>query len=167
MQGLGVGKQRDAGNVEFYGALGVAHRLIDTEPVDARHRSDACALVVAIDHEQRPDQVIRGENVFPNQPARPFGFPIAARANHQIERGAGEEGVPPRRVAHFDRTPEFDRHVNVSPKDGRPDWTGSNLNTLYCLRHRSLDLPQSLRSFPTIALARIDFAAPRAHELLQ
>jgi len=100
----------------FYRPLGIAHRLIDAEPVDAGHRSNACALVVAIDHEQRPDQVVGGKNVFPHQPARPFGFPVAARANHQIEPGAGEEDVPPRRVAHFDRTPEFDRHVNVSPK---------------------------------------------------
>ena len=29
----------------------------------------------------------------------------------EIEGGGGEGGLPPRRVAHFDRTPEFDRHV--------------------------------------------------------
>ena len=29
----------------------------------------------------------------------------------EVERGRGEGGLPPRRVAHFDRTPEFDRHV--------------------------------------------------------
>jgi hypothetical protein len=62
---------------------------------------------VAVDHEQRPDQVVRGEHVFPHQPARPFRLAVAARPDRQIEAG---------RVAHFDRTPEFDRHVMLSPE---------------------------------------------------
>jgi hypothetical protein len=37
---LGVGKQRDAGNVQFYRAPGIAHRLIDAEPLDAGHRGN-------------------------------------------------------------------------------------------------------------------------------
>src|ERR1044072_7784359 len=31
-------------------------------------------------------------------------------------RGGGEGGLPPRCVAHFDRTPEFDRHVMGTPE---------------------------------------------------
>jgi hypothetical protein len=80
--------------------------------------------------------------VFPHQPARPFRLAIAARANGQIEAGGGEGGFPPRRVAHFDRTPEFDRHVMISPEDGGPDVNGHSLSTLHGLRHRGLDPPQ-------------------------
>ena len=120
-RGLGIGKQRDAGDVQLHRALGVAHRLVDAEPVDAGHRGDAVALVVAVDHEQRPDQVVGGQDVFPHQPARPFGLAVAARADRQIEGGGGEGGLRPRRVAHFDRTPEFDRHVMITPEAaGRP-----------------------------------------------
>ena len=104
------------GMLQLHRALGVAHRLVDAEPVDARHRGDAGALVVAVDHEQRPDQIVGGENVFPHQPARPFRLAVAAGADRQIEAGGGEGGLPARRVAHFDRTPEFDRHVMFSPQ---------------------------------------------------
>jgi hypothetical protein len=114
--GLGIGKQRDARDIQLHRALGVAHRLIDAEPLDAGHRGHAGALVVAVDHEQRPDQIIRGQDVFPHQPARPFRLAVAARAHHQIEGRGGEGGLLPRRVAQFDRTPEFDRHVMVSPE---------------------------------------------------
>src|SRR5215471_16469880 len=58
---IGVGKQRYTGDIELYRALGVAHGLIDRQPVDARHRRDGYALVVAVSNEQRPDQVVRGE----------------------------------------------------------------------------------------------------------
>ena len=37
---IGIGKQRDAGDVELGGALGIAHRLVDREPLDAGHRGD-------------------------------------------------------------------------------------------------------------------------------
>ena len=83
---LGIGKQRDAGDVQLHRALGVAHRLVDAEPLDAGHRGDRRALVVAVDHEQRPDQIVRGQDVFPHQPARPFRLAVAARADRQIER---------------------------------------------------------------------------------
>ena len=55
---LGIGKQRDAGDVQLHRALGVAHRLVDRKPVDAGHRGNRRPLVGAVDHEQRPDQVI-------------------------------------------------------------------------------------------------------------
>ncbi len=112
---LGIGKQRDAGDVQFHRALGFAHRLIDGKPVHAGHRGDGGAPVVAVGHEQRPDQVVRGENVFAHQTARPFRLAVAARPDRQIEAGGGEGGLPARRVAHFDRTPEFDRHLMFSP----------------------------------------------------
>ena len=99
------------GMFELRRALGVAHRLVDGEAVDAGHRGDRRARVVAVDHEQRPDQIVGRQHVFAHQPPRPFGLAVAARADHEIERGRGEGGLPPRRVAHFDRTPEFDRHM--------------------------------------------------------
>jgi hypothetical protein len=71
---------------------------------------------VAIDHEHRPDQIIRSQHVFPHQPPRPFRLAVAPGADGQIQRGGGEGGLPPRRVAHFDRTPEFDRHVMGTPE---------------------------------------------------
>jgi hypothetical protein len=113
---LGVGEQRDAGDVQLHRALGVAHRLIHGEAVDAGHRGHRRARVVAIDHEHRPDQIIRGQHVFPHQPPRPFRLAVAAGADGQVKRGRGEGCLPPRRVAHFDRTPEFDRHVMGTPE---------------------------------------------------
>ena len=115
-RGLGVGKQRDAGDVKLHRAFGLAHRLVDAEPVDPRHRGDRYALVMTVDHEERPDQVVRGENVFPDQPPRPFGLPVAPRAHRQIEGGRGEGGLLARRLAHFDRTSEFDCHVMNTPR---------------------------------------------------
>ena len=84
------------GMFELHRALGVAHRLVDAEPLDAGHRGDGGALVVAVDHEQRPDQIVRGQDVFPHQPARPFGLAVAARPNRQVERGGGERGFAAR-----------------------------------------------------------------------
>ena len=90
---LGIGKQRDAGDVQLHRALGVAHRLVDGEPLHARHRGDRRARIVAVDHEQRPDQIVRGQHVFPHQPARPFRLAVAARADHEIEGRGGKRGL--------------------------------------------------------------------------
>ena len=57
-RGFGIGKQRDTGDVQPRGAFGIAHGLIDAEPVDAGHGGDTCALVVAVDQKQRPDQIV-------------------------------------------------------------------------------------------------------------
>jgi hypothetical protein len=107
---LGVGKQRDAGDVEPGGALGIAHHLIDGEAIDAGHRGDRCARVVAVDHEHGPDQVVRRQHVLAHHPPRPFRLAVAARPHHQIERRGGEGGLAARCIAHFDGAPELDRH---------------------------------------------------------
>jgi len=65
---------------------------------------------MAVGDEQRPDQVIGGDDILPQQTARPFRLAVAARPDSQIERGGGNRRLLPRYVAHFDRTPEFDRH---------------------------------------------------------
>ena len=38
--GIGIGKQREAGNGQLGRPLGGAHRLVDRQPLDARHRGD-------------------------------------------------------------------------------------------------------------------------------
>ena len=110
---FGIGEQRDAGDAQLHRALGVAHRLIDGEAVDAGHRGDGGAGVVAVDHEQRPDQVVRGQDVFTHQPPGPFRLAVAAGTDREVQRRGGKGRLPPRCVAHLDRTPEFDRHGAV------------------------------------------------------
>jgi hypothetical protein len=70
---------------------------------------------MAVDDEQGPDQVIGGQDIFPHQAARPFRLAVAARADDQIERWGGGR-LWPRCIAHFDRTPEFDRHGFAFPE---------------------------------------------------
>ena len=90
---LGVGEERDRRNAELDRPPGLAHRLIDAEPVDARHRGDRNALLLAIDEEERPDQVVRGQHVFRDQPPRPFRLAVAARALGEVEAaGFGDAG---------------------------------------------------------------------------
>jgi hypothetical protein len=134
------------GIFSFTARSAVAHRLVDAEALDAGHRGDGRALVVAVDHEQRPDQIIRGENILPHQPARPLRLAVAARAHDQI-KGRGQRGVAPRAVAHLDRTSEFDRHVIATPRK-RPSLTLRNSSTLARSRHRAPDPPQAQLILP-------------------
>ena len=59
-RGFRVGKERDRGNFQLHRALGGSHRLVDAQPIDARHRGDRDALLFAFDEEQGPDQVVGG-----------------------------------------------------------------------------------------------------------
>ena len=83
---IGVGEQRDAGDVELGRAHRLAHRLIDREPLDARHRGDRHARIRAVDDEQRPDQVVGGEHVLAHHAPRPFGLAVAPHAGGEFER---------------------------------------------------------------------------------
>ena len=51
---------------------------------------------------------------------------IRPRRNRKVERVRGEGGLVSRGVAHFDRTPEFDRHIMVLP-GGRLIWPDFDL----------------------------------------
>ena len=82
------GKEGDRRDVEADRPLGFANRLVDAEPVDARHRSDRNALFLAVDQEERPDEVGGRQDVFRNQPPRPFRLAVAARALRQVETAA-------------------------------------------------------------------------------
>ena len=90
---LGVGEERDRRDAELDRPPGLAHRLIDAEPVDPRHRFDRNALLLAIDEEERPDEVIRGQHVFRDQPPRPIRLAVAARTLGEVEAaGFGDTG---------------------------------------------------------------------------
>ncbi len=69
---LGEGEQRDARDVQLGGALGIAHDLVDGEPIHARHRGHRRAGVAAVHHEHRPDQVVGGQHVLAHQARAPI-----------------------------------------------------------------------------------------------
>ncbi len=82
---LGVGEERDRRDVEPDRALRLAHGFVDAEPVDARHRRDGRALVLALDEEERPDEVVRRQHMLGNEPPRPFGLAVAAGPMGDVE----------------------------------------------------------------------------------
>ena len=83
--GIGVGEQRDARDGELGRPFGVAHRLIDRQPLDARHGGDRDPRLGPIDEEQRPDQIVGGQDILAHQPPRPLRFAVAARAGREVE----------------------------------------------------------------------------------
>ncbi len=82
---FGVREQTDRRNAELYRPPGLAHQFINAEPIDARHRGDWNATLVAFDQEQRPDEVARSQDMLGDQPARPVSLAISARAAAEIE----------------------------------------------------------------------------------
>ena len=118
--GIGIGKQRDAGDGKLGGPLGVPHRLIDREPLDARHRRHRDARLRPVDQEQRPDQIVRGQDVLAHHAPRPLGLPVAARAGGEVEPldrpgfDRGETG--------FDRTAVLDGHCGAPCLIGPKSW---------------------------------------------
>jgi hypothetical protein len=103
---LGIGKEGDRRDVERDRPLGLAHRLVDAEPVDAGHRRDRNAPLRAVDKEERPDEVVRRQNVLCDKPPRPFRLAVAARAVREVETmgriGAGRmaHGAAPSSLAY-------------------------------------------------------------------
>ena len=82
---LGVGEEGDRRNVELYGALGLPHRLIDAEPIDARHRRDRSAHPLALDQEQGPDEIVGRQHPLADQAARPLRLAVAAGPVGEVE----------------------------------------------------------------------------------
>ena len=150
---VGIGKQRDAGDVELGRAFGVAHRLVDRKPLDARHGGDRRARSRPIDQEQRPDQVVGGEHVLAHQPPRPFGLAVAARPNGEIAAGFGRGrclGLDRRQTgAGFDRAAVFDGHCGDSTSSSALSLVGvkpsSALEVLAVLFNRSTKGPPAPR----------------------
>ena len=99
---LGVGEEGDRGDVELHRALGLAHRLVDAEPLDARHCRNGHAGLLALDQEQRPDEVVGGQHLLADQPPRPFRLAVAAGPVGEVEAmGFDDAG----RLVHGFRTP--------------------------------------------------------------
>ena len=116
-RGIGIREQRDARDGELGRPFGVPHRLIDRKPLDARHRGNRDPRFGPVNQEQRPDQIVGGQEILAHQPPRPLGFSVAARAGGEVET-LGGPGLD-RREASFDRTAVFDGHC------GTPEWNGS------------------------------------------
>ena len=118
---IGIGKQGQAWDRKLGGVFGGADGFVDRKARHVRHRVDWHAKVRPFDHEQRPDQVIGGDDVFAHHPARPFAAPIAARADRKLEPLGLGLGRRRSKSAPFERTAEFDRH-NRAPGDFRGPW---------------------------------------------
>ena len=110
---IGVGEQRQAGDGQLGGAFGLAHRLVDGQPLDAGHRRHRRPRIVPVHDEQRPDQVVGGELVLAHHAAHPFAAPVAARADGKVEAFAGGLLDGGQMAAGFDGAAEFDCHVHV------------------------------------------------------
>ena len=80
-------KQGQRGNAQCGGLARGFHQKVYGKPLDAWHGRDGGALVLALAHEDRPDQVSSAESVFAHQGAEPRGPAVAAHA------GAGESGA--------------------------------------------------------------------------
>ncbi len=76
------------------------------------------ALVVAVDNEDRPDQIVRGQHVLSHHAARPIGAAIAPHPDGQVLLGLrrGFDRCEPHLA--FEWPAEFDRH-NVFSAAGR------------------------------------------------
>ena len=54
--------------------------LVDRQALDAGHRRHRLAHLVAVDEEDRPDQVVDRQRRFAHQPPRPVGAAVAPHA---------------------------------------------------------------------------------------
>ena len=130
--GVGIGKERDAGDGQLGRPLGLAHGLVDRKPLDPGHGGHRNPGLLPVHDEQRPDQVIGGEDVFPHHPPRPFAAAVTAQAGGQVEPvgGVNRRALDRGQVgAGFDRTPELDSHsTGLLAGSDAPDW-GRVINT--------------------------------------
>ena len=125
--GIGIGKQRDAGDGELRRPArrrAPPDRSRAARRPASRHRNPRLRPV---DQEQRPDQIVRGEDVLAHHAPRPLGLPVAARAGGEVEpldRPGFDRGE-----AGFDRTAVLDGHCGapcligpclIGPKSCRP-----------------------------------------------
>ena len=129
--GIGIGKQQ-AGNGERGGALGVAHGLVDRKSLHAGHGSHRHAFG-AVDQEQRPDQVVRGQHVLAHEAPRPLGLAMRRGRVVRSSRCAGllsDLGLD-RRETGFDRTAVLDGHAGS--RRWRPFSRSGNARQRRCL----------------------------------
>ena len=108
--GIGVGKQREAGDVELGGALRLAHRLVDREPLDARHRGDrrrACCVPSTMNSGQIRSSVV---STFSRTMRRVHSDLRLRRMRVVSSSGAARASASTGRRRDFDRATVFDGH---------------------------------------------------------
>ena len=76
-------EQRQRRDAQLGERLGLAHQLIDRDPLDAGHALDRLAPRAALDDEHRIDEIVGAERALAHQPAREF---VAAHAAHASAR---------------------------------------------------------------------------------
>src|SRR3546814_4345941 len=84
---LGIGKQRHARDAEIARLFRARDDAVDRPARDARQARDRLFDALTFDHEQRPDEIGRGQHGFGMEAAAPPGGAGAAEA----EGGRSEE----------------------------------------------------------------------------
>src|ERR1700730_6701582 len=74
---LGKGKQRERRNAKLFRVSRGPHSLVDGEAFDARHRRDWLPRVFALAKEDWPDEIVRNQGVFADEPACPVRLAVA------------------------------------------------------------------------------------------
>ncbi len=90
---LGIGEERDRRNVEL--AARSASRTASSTLSRSTPGIAATGTrrLLALDEEERPDQVVRRQHMLRNEPPRPFRLAVAARAMGEVEPvGFGDAG---------------------------------------------------------------------------
>ncbi len=90
---VGIGKQRDGRDARLAASSAAATTRSIGQPLHARHRRDRHALVLALDDEERPDEIGGGEVVLADQAPRPFALPWPAQAGRREIRPAASGGL--------------------------------------------------------------------------
>src|ERR1700730_8574440 len=88
---LGKGKQRECRNAKLRRLGRGPHGLVDGEALDARHGGNGLPRVFALAKEDWPDEIVRGQGVFADEPACPVRLAVAPQTLGKIEswRGGG------------------------------------------------------------------------------
>jgi len=82
--GIGLGEDGDGRNAEIARLLGSLDEQIDCQSIDTRHGLYWRALVLALLHEHRPNQVVDRELVLGDQTARPVLAAVAAQPRGRV-----------------------------------------------------------------------------------
>ena len=87
-------KQRHRRDAQLDRLSATGQQQVDRQPLDAGHRCDRLAPVLAVQHEHRQDQVVGRQPVLGHQPAGPGIGAVAAGPHAQIElpRTCGRPG---------------------------------------------------------------------------
>jgi hypothetical protein len=76
-------EQSDGRNLEFHASLGLHEQPVDGQALDAGHGRHRFAAILSVDNEYWIDQVIGGQSVLSNQPARKI---VVAKPAHPPAR---------------------------------------------------------------------------------